>query len=107
VANPSGYASAANALVQPIRERALRPVVRSLTSLFSAVAILFVGSGLLGVLTPIRAQIDGFPTVAIGALGTAYYVGFVAGCLYVRGSSSGSDTYGRSPHSQPLRRAAS
>jgi MFS family permease len=82
VANPSGYASAANALVQPIRERALRPVVRSLTSLFSAVAILFVGSGLLGVLTPIRAQIDGFPTVAIGALGTAYYVGFVAGCLY-------------------------
>jgi MFS family permease len=68
--------------VQPLRERALRPVVRSLTSLFSAVAILFVGSGLLGVLTPIRAEIDGFPTVAIGALGTAYYVGFVAGCLY-------------------------
>ena len=82
VADPSGYAWAANALVQPLRERALRPVVRSLTSLFSAVAILFVGSGLLGVLTPIRAQIDGFPTVAIGALGTAYYVGFVAGCLY-------------------------
>ena len=68
--------------MQPLRERALRPVVRSLTSLFSAVAILTVGSGLLGVLTPIRAQIDGFPTVAIGALGTAYYVGFVAGCLY-------------------------
>ena len=79
---PSGYARAADAIVQPIREHALRPVVRSLTSLFSAVAILFVGSGLLGVLTPIRAQIDGFPTIAIGALGTSYYVGFIAGCLY-------------------------
>ena len=82
MADSSGYASAANAIMQPIREHALRPVVRSLTSLLSAVAILFVGSGLLGVLTPIRAQIDGFPTVAIGALGTAYYVGFIAGCLY-------------------------
>jgi MFS family permease len=78
----SGYAWAANRLAQPIRQRALRPVLRSLTSLFSAVAILFVGSGLLGVLIPIRAQIEGFPTIAIGALGTAYYVGFVAGCMY-------------------------
>lgn len=60
----------------------MSPVVRSLTSLLSAVAILFVGSGLLGVLTPIRAQIEGFPTVVIGTLGTAYYIGFVAGCFY-------------------------
>jgi MFS family permease len=77
----SGYAWAADRLAQPIRQRALRPVVRSLTSLFSAVAILFVGSGLLGVLIPIRAEIEGFPTMAIGALGTAYYLGFVAGCV--------------------------
>ena len=77
----SGYAWAANRLAQPIRQHALRPVVRSLTSLFGAVAILFVGSGLLGVLTPIRAEIEGFPTLTIGALGTAYYLGFVAGCM--------------------------
>ena len=79
---PSGYAWTTNALVQPIREQALRPVVRSLASLLSAVGIQCLGSGLLGVLTPIRAQIEGFPTVAIGALGTAYYIGFVTGCLY-------------------------
>ena len=73
---------AATALIEPLREHAMSPVVRSLTSLLSAVAILFVGSGLLGVLTPIRAQIAGFPTVVIGTLGTAYYIGFVAGCFY-------------------------
>jgi len=82
VATPSDYAWASSALLRPIRQQALRPVVRSLASLLSAVGIQCVGSGLLGVLTPIRAQIEGFPTIAIGALGTAYYVGFVTGCLY-------------------------
>jgi MFS family permease len=33
------------------------------------------------VLIPIRGELGGFPTAVIGALGTLYYVGFIAGCV--------------------------
>ncbi|MDH5700143.1 MAG: MFS transporter, partial [Nitrospirota bacterium] len=32
---------------------------------------------------PIRAQLEGFSTLSIGLLGTAFYLGFVIGCLSV------------------------
>ena len=58
---------------------ALLPIVH----LLLAVAFLEIGGGLQGVLVPIRAQMEGFSTQAIGLLGAAYYLGFVLGCLYV------------------------
>ncbi len=54
---------------------------RSVISLLLAVILLELGSGLQGVLIPIRSQMAGFSAVAIGGLGTLYYVGFVVGCL--------------------------
>jgi MFS family permease len=50
-------------------------------TLLIAMLLLELGSGLQGVLVPLRASELGFPTPLIGALGTVYYAGFVFGCL--------------------------
>lgn len=50
-------------------------------ALLFSVAILLTGNGLQGTLLPIRAQIDDFSTLDIGILGSAYYLGFAAGCF--------------------------
>jgi len=57
--------------------RAFTPVA----ALLFSVAILLMGNGLQGTLLPIRAQIDNFSTLNIGILGSAYYLGFAAGCF--------------------------
>ena len=54
---------------------------RSLVSLMIAILLLEIGSGLQGVLLPIRAEIAGYPAEMIWALGTLHYIGFVVGCL--------------------------
>ncbi|MFN7000450.1 MFS transporter [Elioraea tepidiphila] len=51
-------------------------------SLLSGVGLLLVGHGLLTMALPLRGEAEGFDPVAIGALGAAYYGGFVAGCLH-------------------------
>jgi MFS family permease len=56
---------------------ALTPVAALLTS----VALLFVGNGLQGTLLPVRAELEQFSPLEIGVMGSAYYGGFVAGCL--------------------------
>jgi MFS family permease len=48
--------------------------------LFSA-AIFIAGNGLIGTLIPVRARLAGFSTDALGLIGSAYYLGFVAGCF--------------------------
>ncbi|MDG4648192.1 MFS transporter [Roseibacterium sp. SDUM158017] len=58
----------------------------STLSLMAAVFLLEIGSGLQGVLLPVRAEIVGFETEAIGLLGTMYYAGFVLGCLRLPGT---------------------
>jgi MFS family permease len=54
---------------------------RPVLTLIFAVLLLEIGSGLQGILVPLRADLAGFPMPLIGALGTSYYIGFVAGCL--------------------------
>lgn len=58
--------------------RTLAPVF----SLLLATAILLVGNGLQGTLIPIRADIEHFSTMTIGLLGSVYFAGFVAGCVF-------------------------
>jgi MFS family permease len=50
-------------------------------ALMLGVAMLLVGNGLLGSLLPVRAGIEDFSTIAIGVMGSTYFVGFVVGCL--------------------------
>ncbi len=52
-----------------------------IAALLASVAMLFTANGLLGVLLPVRATFLGFSPVDIGLMGTAYFSGFVAGCL--------------------------
>ena len=55
---------------------------RSIASLLGGTAFLLAASGLHGLLLPLRGQEEGFSTVSLGLLGTAWAVGFVAGCYF-------------------------
>ena len=56
---------------------------RSIISLLCGTAFLLAGSGLHGLLLPLRGQAEGFSTSSLGLLGTAWAAGFVAGCYIV------------------------
>ena len=53
------------------------------STLLLAVAILLVGHGLQLSLLPMRAEALGWSTGAIGASGSAYFFGFVIGCMVI------------------------
>lgn len=53
--------------------------VLSIYSLLLAVAILLLGSGLLGTLIGLRARIEGFSNPVIGIIMSAFFVGYVIG----------------------------
>jgi len=60
----------------------MRHTFTPIAALLLAVALLLTGNGLLGTLIPIRAQWEEFSTIAIGMLGSTYFLGFAAGCVY-------------------------
>jgi MFS family permease len=53
----------------------------SIGAILLSTAFLLLGNGLTTTLTPMRAQLDGFSGIAIGAMGSFYYAGFVIGCF--------------------------
>lgn len=57
----------------------LTPVI----PLFVGLSLLMIGNGLLGSLLGIRADLEGFATVAIGVVMSMYYVGFLIGSLTI------------------------
>ena len=58
-------------------KQALAPVAALLIS----VSILLTGQGLQGALLPMRATLEDFSPIAVGAMGAAYFFGFTLGCL--------------------------
>ncbi len=54
--------------------------IRGITALLLSTVIFLMGNGLVGTLIPLRATIEGFSSISIGAMGAWYYAGFVAGC---------------------------
>lgn len=48
-------------------------------ALFTGIALLMLGNGLQGSLLGIRSEYEGFSTVAIGLVMTAYFIGFLVG----------------------------
>lgn len=56
-------------------------LLKPVTALLIASAILMLGNGLNGVLLPLRANIDGFPGLILGLMGSAYYAGLLVGCI--------------------------
>jgi MFS family permease len=59
----------------------MRKNLRPIASLLLGVAFLLAGNGLLFTLLPLRGQAEGFNAFALGLIGSAYYAGFVGGCL--------------------------
>jgi MFS family permease len=60
----------------------MRKNLRPIASLLLAVAFLLAGNGLTLTLLPLRGQAEGFSTLDIGTIGSCYFVGFVAGCVF-------------------------
>ncbi|RUT35042.1 MFS transporter [Arsenicitalea aurantiaca] len=54
----------------------------SVAALLMSVALLITGNGLQLMLLPIRGEIEGFSPLAIGLLGSGYFLGFVLGCAF-------------------------
>jgi MFS family permease len=55
--------------------------LRPIASLLLSAALLLAANGAQFTLLPLRGQAEGFSTFALGVMGSAYFVGFVAGCL--------------------------
>ena len=57
--------------------------IRPLIPLLIAAGMLLGGNGLQGTLIALRGAQEGFEPATIGFLGTAYFAGFLLGCLFV------------------------
>jgi MFS family permease len=57
-------------------------IITPILALLISVSLLLMGNGLLGTLLPVRASLEAFSAVDIGILGSAYFLGFAAGCVY-------------------------
>jgi MFS family permease len=55
--------------------------VAKIAALLLTACLLLAANGLHGTLVPVRAELAGFSTLETGFLGTAYFMGFVAGCV--------------------------
>lgn len=59
--------------------------LRPLFPLLLAAGILLAGNGLQGTLIALRGAQEGFSASLIGFMGTAYFAGFLLGCLFITG----------------------
>ena len=57
-------------------------IVTPILALLISVSLLLMGNGLQNTLLPVRASIEAFSAIDIGILGSAYFLGFGAGCIY-------------------------
>ena len=60
----------------------MKTSLRPISSLLLGVAFLLAGNGLQFTLLPLRGGSEGFSSLALGVIGSAYYLGFVGGCLF-------------------------
>lgn len=57
------------------------PQLASIAAILLTTLVFLVGNGLLQTLIPVRAHMEGFSTLVIGLIGSAYFAGFVIGCF--------------------------
>jgi MFS family permease len=57
--------------------------IRPLIPILTAAGILLGGNGLQGTLIAVRGAQEGFSAASIGFMGTAYFAGFLIGCLII------------------------
>ena len=59
----------------------MRGTVYPISALLLGVTGLVLGTGILGVLLPLRGVAEGFSVLGVATIGAAYYFGFIIGCL--------------------------
>ena len=57
-------------------------IITPILALLLSVSLLLMGNGLQNTLLPVRASIESFSAIDIGIMGSAYFLGFAAGCVY-------------------------
>ena len=57
--------------------------IRPLIPLLIAAGILLGGNGMQGTLIALRGAQEGFSPTLIGFMGTAYFAGFLLGCIFI------------------------
>ncbi len=57
-------------------------IITPILALLISISLLLMGNGLQGTLLPVRASIESFSALDIGILGSSYFLGFAAGCVY-------------------------
>jgi len=57
-------------------------IVTPILALLLSVSLLLMGNGLQNTLLPVRASIESFSAIDIGILGSSYFLGFAAGCVF-------------------------
>lgn len=56
--------------------------LKPLVPLLAAAAILLAGNGVQGTMVALRGVEEGFDTLVIGIMGTAYFAGYILACIY-------------------------
>jgi MFS family permease len=59
----------------------MRKSLGPIAALLLGVAFLLAGNGVHFTLLPLRGNAEGFSDVALGVIGSSYYIGFVSGCV--------------------------
>ena len=59
----------------------MRKQLWAIAAILFSTALYIMGNGLIGVLIPVRAQMEGFSSLTLGVIGSFYFAGFVAGCF--------------------------
>jgi MFS family permease len=62
--------------------RVTLPDIARISALLATAVVMLLANGLQGTLVPVRAHAEGFSSTAIALMGSAYFVGFVAGCWF-------------------------
>ena len=57
----------------------MQKTIKAVSSLLISISILLLGSGLLGMVLPLRASIEGYSETVIGLIASMYFLGFIAG----------------------------
>jgi MFS family permease len=59
----------------------MRKQLLAIGAILFSTSLYIAGNGLVGVLIPVRAHLDGFSNLSLGIIGSFYFAGFVAGCF--------------------------
>ena len=59
----------------------MRKQILAIGAILFSTALYIVANGLIGVLIPVRARMEGFSNLSLGIIGSAYFTGFVIGCF--------------------------